>query len=104
MAWSAPISQGVGAANSMTVHAQLLLPDGVRARGMAIYQMALMGSTAIGAAVWGQIATLKGVHTSLAFAAAWAALGVAVAIFRMPHSAPLDHTLATTLPQLGSDP
>ena len=60
----------IGAANSMTVAAQLLLPDWVRARGMAIHQMALMGSIALGAALWGQVATLTDVHTSLAIAAA----------------------------------
>jgi hypothetical protein len=44
-------------ANSLTVAAQMALPDWVRARGMSIYQMALMGSTAVGAALWGQVAT-----------------------------------------------
>ena len=33
-------------ANSVTVSAQLALPDWVRARGMSIYQMAMMGSSA----------------------------------------------------------
>jgi MFS family permease len=56
-------------ANSLTVAAQMGLPDWVRARGMSIYQMALMGSTAAGAAVWGQVATWTGIHHSLAIAA-----------------------------------
>ena len=50
MAW-------ITVANSLTVAAQMALPDWVRARGMSIYQMALMGSTAAGAALWGQVAT-----------------------------------------------
>jgi MFS family permease len=53
-------------ANSLTVAAQMALPDWVRARGMSIYQMALMGSTAVGAALWGQVATWTSIHTSIA--------------------------------------
>jgi MFS family permease len=53
-------------ANSLTVAAQMALPDWVRARGMAIYQMALMGSTALGAALWGQVATWTNIHQALA--------------------------------------
>ena len=41
-----PGAAWISAANSLTVSAQLALPDWVRARGMSIYQMALMGSTA----------------------------------------------------------
>jgi hypothetical protein len=48
----------------------MALPDWVRARGMSIYQMALMGGTAVGAALWGQVATLTSVRTSLVLAAA----------------------------------
>lgn len=55
-------------ANSLTVAAQMALPDWVRARGMSIYQMALMGSTAAGAAIWGQVAAMAGIHASLAIA------------------------------------
>ena len=39
MAW-------ISVANSMTISAQIALPDWVRARGMSIYQMALMGGAA----------------------------------------------------------
>src|SRR3989344_1943740 len=63
MAW-------ITTANSLSVSAQLALPNWVRARGMAIYQMAIIGSTALGAAVWGQVATLTDVHVSLGIAAA----------------------------------
>jgi len=55
-------------ANSLTVAAQMGLPDWVRARGMSIFQMALMGSTAAGAALWGQVATLTSVHLSIGIA------------------------------------
>jgi MFS family permease len=53
-------------ANSVTVAAQLALPNWVRARGMAIYQMAIMGGTALGAFIWGKLAELTSVPVSLA--------------------------------------
>jgi hypothetical protein len=61
MAW-------ISVANALTVAAQLALPDWVRARGMSIYQMALMGGSAAGAALWGQVATLTDLRTSLVVA------------------------------------
>ena len=56
-------------ANTISVTAQLSLPNWVRARGMSMYQMALMGSTAAGAAFWGQIATFTSVRTGVLAAA-----------------------------------
>ncbi|MFT4268349.1 MAG: MFS transporter [Xenophilus sp.] len=56
-------------ANSLSVSAQLALPDWVRARGMAMYQMAIMGASAFGAALWGQVAQLSTVQTGLLVAA-----------------------------------
>jgi MFS family permease len=69
MAWLAT-------ANSMTTSAQLALPDWVRARGMSIYQMALMGATALGAALWGQVAAMTSLHISLGTAAVTGALAM----------------------------
>ena len=63
MAW-------ISTANSLTMSAQLALPNWVRARGMAIYQMALMGGAALGAALWGQVASSSNVRVSLLAAAA----------------------------------
>ncbi len=57
------------AANALSVSAQLGLPDWVRARGMSIYQVALMGGSGVGAAVWGQVAALADVRVSIASAA-----------------------------------
>ena len=59
----------IATANSLTLAAQLALPNWVRARGMSIYQMALMGGSATGAALWGQVASLTAVSTSLIAAA-----------------------------------
>jgi MFS family permease len=55
-------------ANTLSVSIQMGLPDWVRARGMSIYQMAIMGSSAAGAAIWGQIATWTSLPVSLGIA------------------------------------
>ncbi len=64
--------------NTLTVAAQLALPHWVRARGMSIYQMAIMGATAAGAAIWGQVASLTSVHLSMALAALSGVLAMAL--------------------------
>lgn len=63
-------------ANTLSVSAQLALPDWVRARGMSIFQMAIMGASALGAAVWGQIATVTNVPTSMLIAASTGVLAI----------------------------
>jgi hypothetical protein len=70
MAW-------ISVVNTLTVSAQLALPDWVRARGMSIYQMAIMGASALGAATWGQVAALSSVQSSLMIAAISGALTIA---------------------------
>jgi MFS family permease len=55
-------------ANSVAIAAQLSLPDWVRARGMAIYQMSIMGGSAFGAVIWGKLAEATNVPVSLAVA------------------------------------
>lgn len=70
-------------ANSLTVAAQMALPDWVRARGMSIYQMALMGSTATGAALWGQVATWTDIHQAIALSSVTSVLSMWVAQRRM---------------------
>ena len=62
MAW-------IATANSLAVSAQMALPDWVRARGMSIYQMALMGGSAAGAAFWGEVANRTNLSMSLMIAA-----------------------------------
>ena len=61
-------------ANTLSVSAQVALPDWVRARGMSIFQMAIMGASAAGAAVWGQVATVSSVPTAMLVAAMTGAL------------------------------
>jgi MFS family permease len=65
-------------ANALSVAAQLALPDWVRARGMSIFQMAIMGASALGAAVWGQVATVTSVPTSMLIAALTAVVAISV--------------------------
>jgi MFS family permease len=65
-------------ANSVSISAQLSLPDWVRARGMAIYQMAIMGSTALGALIWGQIAEHSSVPVSLGLCALSTVVAIAL--------------------------
>ena len=69
MAW-------ISVANSLTVAAQVAMPNWVRARGMSIYQMALMGGSAAGSILWGQIADLAGVRGAVLCASAFGVLVV----------------------------
>ena len=62
MAW-------ISTANSLTLAAQVALPNWVRARGMAVYQMALMGGAAAGSFLWGQVAGLASVRVAVCAAA-----------------------------------
>jgi MFS family permease len=73
--WAAvPAMMVAGAAwlsvvNTMTVITQLSLPDWVRARGMSIYMMVMMGAASGSAALWGQVASMVGVPWTYAMAA-----------------------------------
>jgi len=59
----------ISTANTLAVSAQLALPDWVRARGMSIYQVALMGGVALGAMLWGQVAAASSIEWAIALAA-----------------------------------
>jgi MFS family permease len=63
-------------ANTLMVAAQLSLPQWVRARGLSMIQMAMMGATASGAALWGTVAAHGGVSTSLIVSAIAGGLGL----------------------------
>jgi len=66
--------------NSLSVSAQMSLPNWVRARCMATYQMAILGSSALGAALWGQVATVGSMQTALFSAAAFGILLMLLAV------------------------
>lgn len=61
-------------ANTLTMSAQLVLPTKLRARGMAIYQMSIMGGSAGGAIVWGVVAEHTSVKSALVASAVVSAL------------------------------
>jgi len=74
----------ISSANTLSVSAQMGLPDWVRARGMSIYQMAIMGASAFGAALWGQVATVTSVPISLTLAALSGLLGTLLVNYLKP--------------------
>jgi hypothetical protein len=78
----------ITSANTLTLSMQLQLPDAMRARGMAMYQMAIMGAGAAGAALWGQIATWTQVGWSLSLAALSAPLCMAAVMRWLPEPTP----------------
>ncbi len=73
-------------ANSLSVSAQMALPDWVRARGMSMYQMAIMGGSAFGAALWGQVATVSSLTVSMVIAALTGSVAMFTAISVMKDS------------------
>lgn len=94
-------------ANMLSVSAQMGLPDWVRARGMSMYQMAIMGGGATGAAVWGQVATVSSVPISVLLAALTGVLAMALANRLMPgHGMVEDLTPSTQfkMPQADEPP
>ena len=72
-------------ANTISVSAQLSLPDWVRARAMATFQMGIMGGTALGAALWGQVTSLSNLQTGITMAAI-----TGVALLWLTHKLRLD--------------
>ena len=69
----------VAAASTAQAAAQLVAPAWVRARALAIYQLAFNGALAAGSLLWGWLGTWLGLQTTMAIAAgACAVLAVAV--------------------------
>ncbi len=90
MAW-------ISVANSLTVSAQIAMPDWVRARGMSIYQMALMGGSATGSLLWGWVAGFVGVQGAVLAAAAFGvAVWLATRKLTVEGGADIDFSPATT--------
>jgi MFS family permease len=55
---------------TLSVSAQLSLPDWVRGRGLAMYMTVMFGSMTLGSALWGQIATFTNLPVALFIASA----------------------------------
>ena len=66
---------------------QMILPNFMRARGMAVHQMVFFGSMVAGSLLWGKIATLLGTQTALILSAAsLVPFTVLAAWIRLPRS------------------
>ncbi|NRF69757.1 MFS transporter [Aquincola sp. S2] len=90
MAW-------ISVANSLTLSAQMALPDWIRARGMSIYQTALMGGSAAGALLWGQVADWTSVRTSVIAAAVFGVVALLLTLrLRIENGPELDFTPVPT--------
>ncbi|MGN6827970.1 MFS transporter [Paucibacter sp. M5-1] len=76
MAW-------IGVLTSANTAAQMLLPDWVRGRGLAVYLMAFYGSMTAGSLLWGSIADSGGLQLAF-FAAACLGLGALVLAYWKP--------------------
>ena len=62
---------------------QALLPNWVRARGMASYLLAFYGSLSVGSVIWGQVAHVSSLRTALIVSAVLGGI-LAVAAERLP--------------------
>ncbi|MDK1361838.1 MFS transporter [Arthrobacter sp. zg-Y1219] len=83
---------------------QLTLPEWVRARGLSVYLMVTTGAQALGAVVWGSLATVYGYGPVLAAAGlVLAAAGVSVSVLPLlPRTGRLDRSVAEA--DLGIEP
>jgi predicted MFS family arabinose efflux permease len=66
----------ITAQSTLQVAAQLSLPAWVRARGLSMFIASFMGTMALGAAGWGQVAHATSIETALTIAAAAGAAGI----------------------------
>ncbi|MFC5422846.1 MFS transporter [Bosea eneae] len=85
--------------SSINTTTQAVLPDWVRARGLAVYLMAFFGSLSLGSVVWGRIAEASSVDQALIIAgSAGALVGVYAARWKLP-STEVDLTPSGHWPQ-----
>ena len=66
------------ALTTFMVSAQVALPEWVRGRGLALFLTVYFGALTLGSAVWGEVASLKGVPFALSAAGAGALIGMAL--------------------------
>ena len=91
----------VAAATTAQAAAQLVAPPWVRARALAIYQLAFNGALAAGSLLWGWAANVVGLQVAMAAAAVSAAVfAVMVRRYSLDHAAPATSTVvAPPLPE-----
>jgi MFS family permease len=61
---------------TLFMSAQVALPEWVRGRGLAIYLTVYFGAMTLGSAIWGKVASLEGLSTTLYIAAGGALFGM----------------------------
>jgi predicted MFS family arabinose efflux permease len=69
----------IAALSSLNIAAQMAVADWIRARGMALYSTVFYGSLAAGSVLWGRVATVLTIPTTLLLAAAGALLTLPLA-------------------------
>jgi MFS family permease len=85
--------------SSMNASAQIVLPDWVRSRGMSIYLLTFQGAQAIGAVIWGVIASAWDTRVSLTIVAGGLSLAPLLA-YRWPlRTRPIDVRLSDWFPE-----
>ena len=81
----------------VNVSAQLALPDWMRGRGLALYQMAVFGGMGLGSVAWGQVAQVVGIADALLAAAATAIVAMLLTWrWRLAHGSDLDFSPSVT--------
>jgi predicted MFS family arabinose efflux permease/quinol monooxygenase YgiN len=79
--------------SALQVAAQMTLPAWVRARGLAAFVVVFMGGMALGAILWGQVATRIGIPAALTAAAVGMVLAIALTFgFKLGHHGVLNFT------------
>ncbi|NHC44466.1 MFS transporter [Motilibacter sp. K478] len=90
----------IGVLSTMNASLQLFLPNWVRARGLAVYQVVLFGGQAVGAFGWGLVADHLGLRTAYLAAAAGMAVGAAsIAVWPLRDTRGLDRSPAVFWPE-----
>ena len=84
---------GMASVSSFNIAAQSALPDWVRGRGLAVFNLVFMLAFAAGAAFWGQVASSFGITTTLAAAGGSLAATVVLGLrYRLAEAQGIDVT------------
>ena len=68
----------IAALATLSVSAQIALPDWVRGRGLALYTTVFFGCLSLGSAAWGEVAAIVGLSAAHFLAAAGMGLAIVV--------------------------
>ncbi|WP_173162636.1 MFS transporter [Phytohabitans suffuscus] len=86
---------------NLNAEIQLFLPNWVRARGLAVYQVVFAGGQALGALAWGAMAELVGIQMTFLVAAGIMILdAVALALWPLPDLREVDRQPAVIWPEV----